>query len=146
MTPRELQELNTELKDMNKLGRILLFGAIPALILPVWVYFYKNEEFVVSIICFISITLFFAYTAYWKPVTNLKKDIELQISDSITTIVSKIHGADTNTTIKTESKFKLSYLEFDRFNIPIDKLNINTKLEFKYARHSKHIFSLAVID
>lgn len=146
MTSEELQELHKLLKDMNIAGKILLYGIMASLILPVWIYFNKNEEFVISITCFICVTFFFVYITYWRPVTNLKKDIEKQVIDSTTTIVVKVQGADTNTTIKTKSKMKLNYFEFDRFKVPMDKVNVNTKLKLEYARYSKHIFSLSIID
>ncbi len=144
MTPEELKELNAELEGMDQLKRILLLGLLPGLILPILVYIYKNEEFVISIICFIVITIYFGYTSYWIPLSNLKKDITLQTSDSNSTIVSKIIGSDKDITVRTKSKFKLNYFDLDRLNVSVDQLSTNTKIQIKYARHSKYIFSFKI--
>ncbi|WP_422360313.1 hypothetical protein [Reichenbachiella sp.] len=144
MTSDELDELKAEITGMDQFKKIALIGIVPASIMPVLVYFYKPEEFVISLICLVCVTIYFGYTAYWKPLSKLKKDINLRVSDSITAEVTKIKGADKNIIVRTKPKFELTYYDLDRFNIPVEQLNTTTKLQLTYARYSKHLFNLSV--
>ena len=146
MTSGEQNELKSKIKEVTKYQRILLLGGLSGLMLPLFVFFYQKEDFIYSIISVLIGVVYLMYKCDWKSYPRLKRDLEQQFIDSTQTTVTKIHGRGKDIHIRTKDQISLDYGDLERLNVSLDLIKTNSKLELKYARHSRHIFQLKVLQ
>ena len=144
MNQKELEEIKLAIADMGQLQRILLIGIIPQVIILCLVYQFKNESFLIAVVCFVIIALITGYAVYLKPLNNLKKDLNFQVCDSLEVKIVSLKGSGKNIVIRTTPKFQISGDDLDRFKISTSTIKKGSKLSLRFSRYGKHLFNLNI--